>query len=67
MYAAVLGILMAVGLCAGIVLPPAMGYVAKRATVRAGISLGVAVAALLTAVQAIFLAYERRRLPKSSI
>jgi cell division protein FtsL len=36
--------------------------VAKIATVRAGITLVLAFAVLLTAVQAIFLAYERKRL-----
>jgi cell division protein FtsL len=34
----------------------------KIATVRAGISLVLAFAVLLAAMQAIFLAYERRRL-----
>jgi len=62
LFATVFGILMAVGLSAGVILPPAIGYVAKIATVRAGISLVVAFAVLLTAVQALFLAYERRRL-----
>jgi fucose permease len=66
LFATVFGILMAVGLSAGVILPPAIGYVAKTATVRAGISLVVAFAVLLTAVQAIFLAYERRRLLKSA-
>ena len=62
LFATVFGILMAVGLSAGVILPPAIGYVAKVATVRAGISLVLAFAVLLTAVQAIFLVYERRRL-----
>jgi fucose permease len=62
LFATVFGILMAVGLSAGVILPPAIGYVAKIASVRAGISLVLAFAVLLTAVQAIFLAYERRRL-----
>ena len=66
LFATVFGMLMAVGLSAGVILPPAIGYVAKIATVRAGISLVVAFAVLLTVVQAIFLAYERRRLLKSS-
>ena len=66
LFATVFGILMAVGLSAGVILPPAIGYVAKIATVRAGISLVVAFAVLLTAVQAIFLVYERRRLLKSA-
>ncbi|HXX23759.1 MAG TPA: MFS transporter [Terriglobia bacterium] len=62
LFATVFGILMAVGLSAGVILPPAIGYVAKIASVRAGISLVMAFAVLLTAVQALFLAYERRRL-----
>jgi len=66
LFATVFGILMAVGLSAGVILPPAIGYVAKTATVRAGISLVVAFAVLLTAVQALFLAYERRRLRASA-
>jgi len=64
LFATAFGILMAVGLSAGVILPPAIGYVAKTATVRAGISLVVAFAVLLTVVQGIFLAYERRRLLK---
>jgi len=66
LFATVFGILIAVGLSAGVILPPAIGYVAKIATVRAGISLVAAFAVLLTAVQAIFLVYERRRLLKSA-
>ena len=66
LFATVFGILMAVGLSAGVILPPAIGHVAKTATVRAGISLVVAFAVLLTAVQALFLAYERRRLRASA-
>jgi len=62
LFATVFGILMAVGLSAGVILPPAIGYVGKIASVRAGISLVMAFAVLLTAVQALFLAYERRRL-----
>jgi len=62
LFATVFGILMAVGLSAGVILPPAIGYVAKTANVRAGISLVLAFAVLLTVVQAIFVAYERRRL-----
>jgi len=64
LFATVFGILMAVGLSAGVVLPPAIGYVAKKATVRAGIWLLVAFAVFLAALQALFLAYERRRLLK---
>ena len=62
LFATVFGILMAVGLSAGVILPPAIGYVAKIATVRAGIWMVLAFAVLLTVVQALFLAYERRRL-----
>jgi FHS family glucose/mannose:H+ symporter-like MFS transporter len=66
LFATVFGILMAVGLSAGVILPPAIGYVAKTATVRAGIWMLVALAVFLTALQALFLAYERRRLLKSA-
>ena len=66
LFATVFGILMAVGLSAGVILPPVIGYVAKTATVRAGIALIAIFAVLLAAVQAVFLAYERRRLLGSS-
>jgi len=66
LFATVFGILMAVGLSAGVILPLAFGYVAKTATVRTGIWLVVAFAVLLAAVQALFLAYERRKLLKSA-
>ena len=62
LFATAFGILMAVGLSAGVILPPAIGYVAKTATVRAGISLVLAFAVMLAVVQGIFLVYERRRL-----
>ena len=67
LFATVFGMLMAVGLSAGVILPPAIGYVAKVATVRAGIWLVAAFAVLLTLMQAIFLAYERRRLLKPAL
>jgi FHS family glucose/mannose:H+ symporter-like MFS transporter len=66
LFATVFGILMAVGLSASVILPPVIGYVAKTATVRAGIALVAVFAVLLAAVQAVFLAYERRRLLGSS-
>jgi len=62
LFATVFGMLMAVGLSAGVLLPPVIGYVAKTATLRAGIWLVVGFAVLLAATQAGFLAYERRRL-----
>jgi len=62
LFATAFGILMAVALSAGVILPPAIGYVAKVASVRAGISLVAVFAVLLTAVIALFLTYERRRL-----
>ena len=61
LFATVFGILMAVGLSAGVILPPVIGYVAKTSSVRAGISLVLGFAVLLTAVQAVFLAYERKK------
>jgi FHS family glucose/mannose:H+ symporter-like MFS transporter len=66
LFATAFGILMAVALSAGVILPPAIGYVAKVASVRAGISLVAVFAVLLTAVIAAFLAYERRRLLPSA-
>ena len=66
LFGTVFGIIMASGLCAGVILPPAIGYVAKTATVRTGLWLVVATAVLLIAVLAIFLVYERRRLLKSA-
>ena len=66
LFATVFGILMAIGLSGGVILPPVIGYLANTATVRAGIWLVVATASLLVAVQAIFLVYERRRLLKSA-
>jgi hypothetical protein len=44
------------------ILPPAVGYVAKIATVRAGISPVAVFAVILTVPIAVFLTYERRRL-----
>jgi FHS family glucose/mannose:H+ symporter-like MFS transporter len=62
LFATVFGILMTVGLSAGVILPPIIGYVAKTATVRAAIWLVVGFAVLLVATQATFLGYEKRRL-----
>jgi len=64
LFATVFGMLMAVGLSAGVILPPVIGYVAKTATVRSGMALVAAFAVFLTAMQAIFLIYERRRLAR---
>jgi hypothetical protein len=66
MFATVFGILVAVRLSAGVILPPAIGYVAKTAPLRAGISLVVVFTVVQTAGQVILLAYERRRLLKSA-
>jgi FHS family glucose/mannose:H+ symporter-like MFS transporter len=62
LFATVFGILMTVGLSAGVILPPIIGFVAKTATVRTGIWLVVGFAVLLVATQATFLGYEKRRL-----
>jgi FHS family glucose/mannose:H+ symporter-like MFS transporter len=66
LFGTVFGILMAIALSGAVILPPVIGYVAKVATVRAGLWFVVATAVLLAAVQAVFLAYERRRLLKSA-
>jgi hypothetical protein len=44
------------------ILPPAVGYVGRIATVRAGISPVAVFALLLAVLIAAFLTYERRRL-----
>lgn len=62
LFATVFGILMTVGLSAGVILPPIIGFVAKTATVRAAIWLVVGFAVLLVVTQATFLGYEKRRL-----
>jgi fucose permease len=61
LFGTVFGMLMTLALFSGAVVPPALGYVAKAATVRAGIWLLVVTAVLLLATQSLFIWYERRR------
>jgi FHS family glucose/mannose:H+ symporter-like MFS transporter len=61
LFGTVFGILMTLALLSGAVVPPAIGQIAQRESVRAGIWLLVANAVLLLAAQAIFVWYERRR------
>lgn len=63
-FGTVFGIMMSTGLIGGLVLPAAVGYVAKASTVRAGFWLLAGTAALLLITQAIFTGYERRRFLK---
>ena len=64
LFGTVFGMLMAIALLSGVVLPPAIGYVAKATTIRAGIGLLVFSAVLLLCAQGVFVLYERRRFPK---
>jgi FHS family glucose/mannose:H+ symporter-like MFS transporter len=58
-FATVFGTMQAAGLTGGMVLPAAIGWVAKRASVGLGLWLLVAAAILLVALQATFVGYER--------
>jgi fucose permease len=61
-FGTVFGMLMTLALLSGTVVPPAIGYVAQHQSVRAGIWILVGVAVLFLITQAIFNAYERRKL-----
>jgi fucose permease len=61
-FGTVFGMLMALALLSGTVVPPAIGYVAQHQSVRAGIWILVGIAVLLLITQGIFTRYERRRL-----
>jgi fucose permease len=61
LFGTVFGILMTLALLSGAVVPPAIGYIAERTTVRAGMWILVCIALLLLATQAAFNRYERRR------
>ena len=61
-FATVFGGMQAAGLIGGMVLPAAIGWVAKNASIGAGLWLLVAAATLLVALQAMFVWYERRML-----
>ncbi|MBZ5544067.1 MAG: MFS transporter [Acidobacteriia bacterium] len=58
-FATVFGIMQAAGLIGGLVLPVAIGWVARIASFGAGLWLLVAAAILLVALQATFVGYER--------
>jgi FHS family glucose/mannose:H+ symporter-like MFS transporter len=60
-FGTVFGQLMALALLSGVVVPPAIGYVAQRAGVRAGFWVLAGLALMLFLTQAIFIRYERRR------
>ncbi len=62
LFGTVFGILMTLALLSGAVVPPAVGYVAQQATVRASLWLLAAIAVLLVLTQAIFNRYEKRKL-----
>jgi fucose permease len=61
-FGTVFGILMTLALLSGAVVPPAIGYVAQRQSVRAGIWLLVGIALLFLVSQGVFNRYERRKL-----
>lgn len=61
-FGTVFGMLMALALFSGAVIPPAVGYVAQQHSVRTGIWMLVGIAVLLLITQAIFSSYERRKL-----
>ena len=61
-FGTVFGMLMALALVSGAVVPPAIGYVAQRHSVRSGFWILVGVACLLSCTQAIFNRYERKNL-----
>ena len=61
-FGTVFGLLMTLALLSGTLVPPLIGYVAQHQSVRAGIWILAGTAALLLATQAVFNAYERRKL-----
>jgi len=61
LFGTVFGMLMALALLSGAVVPPAVGYIAQRTSVRTGMWLLAGIAVLLLVTQAIFVGYERRR------
>ena len=62
-FGTIFGLLMAAGFTGSMLLPAAIGYVAKGATVRAGIWLLPISAALLFVVQIIFVRHEKAQAP----
>ena len=65
LFGTVFGILMTLALLSGAVVPPALGYLAQRTTVRTGMWLLAGIAVLLLVTQAVFNRYERRHLLKT--
>jgi len=65
LFGTVFGTLMTLALFGGAVGPPAIGYVVKNLTVRAGIGVMVGCAVLLLITQALFVSYERRRMTRA--
>ena len=61
-FGTVFGILMALALLSGAVVPRAVGYVAQHQSVRSGIWILVSIAVLLMLTQIIFINYERKKL-----
>jgi fucose permease len=62
MFGTVFGMLMALALLSGAMVPPAIGYVAQHQSVRAGFWILVGIAVLLFLTQLIFNRYERKKL-----
>ena len=65
-FGTVFGMLMTPALLSGTIVPPLIGYVAQHQSVRAGIWILTGIAVLLALAQAIFNAYERRKLLPSA-
>jgi fucose permease len=60
LFGTVFGMLMSLALLSGAVVPPLIGYVAQRDSIRTGLWLLVSVSVLLFVTQAIFNRYEKR-------
>ncbi len=60
LFGTVFGMLMSLALLSGAVVPPLVGVVAQRSSIRAGLWLLAAIAVLLFLTQAIFNRYEKR-------
>jgi fucose permease len=66
-FGTVFGMLMALALLSGAVVPPAIGYVAQHHAVRSGIWILVGIAVLLLFTQVLFNSYEKRKLLPSRV
>ncbi len=60
LFGTVFGILMSLALLSGAIVPPFIGYVAQRGSIRTGLWLLAGIAVLLFITQAIFNRYEKR-------